>query len=247
MVVAEPITAGPAPDAVALAESVAAVSDATAASVAAAGISVPVMTRPTSLVLNVPATPVSAVEELVLVTVTARGPSEPITAEFAVDAVALAERVAAVSDATAASVVAAGMPVPVMSRPTSLVVLNVPAAAVTAVELEVLETVTVRASVAPITAEFAVDVVAAAESVAAVLFVTAANVVEAGMPVPVMDRPTSLALNVPAAAVMAVDEFLVTVTVRASVVRPRDIRKSPKVPLPRVPAPKPATSGGPEK
>src|SRR5664279_5228728 len=69
------------------------------------------------------------------------------------------------------------------------------------------------------------------------------------MAVPVMDRPTSLRLNVPATPVIAVEEFLMTETVRGSGARPRKtIRKPPKVSMPKMPVPKlRATSGGPEQ
>jgi hypothetical protein len=60
------------PDAVAFAERVAAVADATAERVAPAGMPVPVIVRPTSDDTNVPAGAVRAVEALVVVTDTER-------------------------------------------------------------------------------------------------------------------------------------------------------------------------------
>jgi hypothetical protein len=59
--------------AVALADSTAAVSDVTDASVVPAVMPVAAMTRPASFLLNVPAAPVTAVDEVVVVTVTVRG------------------------------------------------------------------------------------------------------------------------------------------------------------------------------
>src|SRR3982751_3026390 len=64
-------------------------------------------------------------------------------------AVAAAERVAAVADETAVRVAPAGMPVAVIGCPTSNVVEKVPAPAVTAVDPEVVVTVTVRGTANP--------------------------------------------------------------------------------------------------
>jgi hypothetical protein len=60
-----------------------------------------------------------------------------MTAAAVLVAVAAADSVAAVSEATAAIVVPAGTPVPVIERPTSSL-RNVPAGPVTAVEADVL-------------------------------------------------------------------------------------------------------------